>query len=520
MTAKKGLALSSPLASILDRDPRDFRRADFLRVIEERGIEKITFHYFGLDGRLKELKIPVMDSFQVETILTEGERVDGSSLYRGLVDMGLSDLYVVPVYRTAFFNPFDEKSLDFICRYLDRDGLPVPFTFDNILLRAHQLFKEHTGLELRALGELEFFLISEQPNMYPAERQRGYHSSSPFFKTGPVLDEMVRLIAQLSGAVKYAHSEVGYIERIESEVEEIAGKSAEQVEIEFLPEPVEACAEHLVLARWIIRNVAYRHRMVATFVPKLDEGVAGNGLHFHLELRKDGKNIMTGADGNLSREARSLIGGLCHYADSLTAFGNTVASSYLRLVPHHEAPTRICWSDLNRSAMIRVPLGWTRARNLAAVVNPEEKQWKESTEGRQTVEMRTADGSALIHLFLAGMTMAADWALNPAAAGESGLKAAELAEKLYVSGNIFQDKKLLESLQSLPASCQESAAILREKRYLYERDHVFPKSIIEYVISLLEKENDRDLSQRLAAMSDEERKREMRRIMHRDLHRH
>ncbi|MDI6846444.1 MAG: glutamine synthetase, partial [Candidatus Saccharicenans sp.] len=67
---------------------------------------------------------------------------------------------------------------------------------------------------------------------------------------------------------------------------------------------------------------------------------------------------------------------------------------------------------------------------------------------------------------------------------------------------------------------QESAAILREKRYLYERDHVFPQSIIEYVINLLENENDRDLSQRLAAMSDEERKREMRRIMHRDLHRH
>jgi len=135
-----------------------------------------------------------------------------------------------------------------------------------------------------------------------------------------------------------------------------------------------------------------------TFTPKLEEGVAGNGLHFHLELKREGHNIMTNPDGSLSQEARLLIGGLCHYADSLTAFGNTVASSYFRLVPNQEAPTRICWSDLNRSAMIRVPLGWTRGRNLSALVNPREIDSFEVPESRQTVEMRTADGSALIHL--------------------------------------------------------------------------------------------------------------------------
>jgi len=90
--------------------------------------------------------------------------------------------------------------------------------------------------------------LSDQPLIYLAQKQRGYHSSSPFVKSGPVLDEMVRLISQLSAAVKYAHSEVGYLERVESEVTEINGKTAEQMEIEFLPEPVEECAEHLVLA--------------------------------------------------------------------------------------------------------------------------------------------------------------------------------------------------------------------------------------------------------------------------------
>ena len=81
---------------------------------------------------------------------------------------------------------------------------------------------------------------------------------------------------------------------------------------------------------------------------------------------------MADEDGQLSDPARRLIGGLCQYADSLTAFGNTVSSAYLRLVPNQEAPTRICWSDLNRSAMIRVPLGWTTCLTWPNCVNPQD----------------------------------------------------------------------------------------------------------------------------------------------------
>jgi len=85
----------NPVAVLLDKEPKDFKRQDFLKLIEDRKLEKITFHYIGLDGKPKELKIPVVNPLQAETILAEGERVDGSSLYKGLVDMGLSDLYVV-----------------------------------------------------------------------------------------------------------------------------------------------------------------------------------------------------------------------------------------------------------------------------------------------------------------------------------------------------------------------------------------------------------------------------------------
>ena len=78
---------------------------------------------------------------------------------------------------------------------------------------------------------------------------------------------MVHHLTQITGAVKYAHSEVGFVGNIRSDIEEIKGKSGEQLEIEFLPTPVEEAGDNLVLGRWLIRNIAYRHGCVATFAP-------------------------------------------------------------------------------------------------------------------------------------------------------------------------------------------------------------------------------------------------------------
>ncbi len=507
-------SLTNPLSIILDKPREDFTREDFLSVIEQKHIERITFHYTALDGKLKELKIPLANRDQAERILADGERVDGSSLFRGMVDTALSDLYVVPVYKSAFLNPFDEGSLDFICRYLTKDGSLAPFAPDTILLKASAAFKEATGFEFCALGELEFFLLSESTNKtYVAPKQRGYHASGPFLKSGLILNEMVRHITQITGAVKYAHSEVGYIESVRSDLEEIQGRQGEQLEIEFLPTPVEDTGDILVLSRWLIRNVAHRHSCVATFAPKLEEGVAGNGMHIHMELRKNGNNVMTDSSGKLSREARRVIGGLCTYADSLTAFGNTVSSAYLRLVPNQEAPTRICWSDMNRSAMIRVPLGWATVHDLAQRVNTSQKSAYEERQGRQTVELRSPDGSAIVHLLLAGITLAAEWGLMHE-------ESERLASSLYVAGNIFQDKELLQRLAALPKSCVESSRILLQKRGCYEHNDIFPPSMIDYVAKLLQNENDENMNRYLMDLPADDRLLETRKIMHKDIHRH
>lgn len=506
------LSLSNRIVAFAGKERDHLTRADLLDVVQKYEIQRFTFHYTAIDGKLKELKLPFTTLRQAERILAEGERVDGSSLFKGLVDSSLSDLYVVPVYRSAFLNPFEKQSLDFVCRFLDRNHELASHTTDNILGKAAARFREKTGLDFWALGELEFFLIYDpETSLYPIQSQGGYHAASPFVKTSAVINEMVEHISRITGRVKYAHAEVGYIKEIHSRNPVLNGKSAEQHEIELLTAPVEDMADYVSLARWVIHTVAHRHGMLATFAPKLSEGTAGNGLHFHMELRRDGQNAMV-KDKRLSSEARKLISGICRYAPTLSAFGNSVASSFLRLVPNQEAPTRICWSDMNRSALIRVPLGWIKDRNLALKVNPAQETPFDDQNERQTVEIRSPDGSARVYLFLAGLTMAATAGLT-----DPGMD--ELTEHYHMEGNVFRDSEKFQHLDTLPVSCVDCADLLERKRNLYEMDGVFPPAVIGYVIRQLRMEKDRDLARHLSELPADDRLSETRLIMHKDIYR-
>ena len=506
-------ALTNPLCNLLDKQREDFTREDLLKVIEEKQIETIRFHYTALDGKLKELRIPLPDRKNAEIVLAEGERVDGSSLFKGLVDTGLSDLYVVPIYKTAFLNPFNPASLDFVCRYVTGEGELAPFTPDNILHRAAQLFKKNTGLELHAMGELEFYLLfNPVQNLYFPPKQSGYHASGPYLKSGRILSDMLRMITQIAGAVKYAHSEVGFIEKMVSASQELDGKMGEQLEIEFLPTPIEDAADNIVIAKWLVRNIAYNNGILATFAPKIEEGYAGSGLHIHMKLMKDGKNVMVDEKGDLTLNSKKLIGGLLQFADSLTAFGNTVPSSYLRLVPNMEAPTQFFWSDANRKAMVRVPLGWSKTSNLAELVNPGKKSEPMKIDSMQTIEFRVPDGSANVHQLIAGIAMAAEYGFSNS---EDALK---LVQDLYFKGKTKEDDK--REFPALPATCFDSAEILGKKRNLYERENIFPPSIIDFVIKQLKSENDKDMHQTISELYGKGKIVEKRRLMHKDIHKH
>jgi len=464
-------------------------KQDLIKFIENNDIGSINFRYVGGDGRLKTLNFIINNKSHLDQLLSAGERVDGSSLF-AYIDAASSDLYVIPRYRTAYINPFATiPTVDMLCSYYTKEGDPLPSSPENILRKAHQALHDSLGLNLEAMGELEYYVLSDRQNSYPSMAQKGYHESSPFCKWETLRYEAMQAIAQAGGNIKYGHSEVGHIFQEDQEIE--------QNEIEFIPVAVEDAADQIVIAKWVLRMIGYRYGVSISFAPKIAVGHAGSGLHIHTKLVKAGKNVIT--DGNtLTDLAKRNIAGYLSLAPSLTAFGNTVPISYLRLVPHQEAPTNICWGDRNRSVLVRVPLGWLDVKNMISDANPLEKEAVKELNDNQTIEFRCPDGSANIHLLLAGLAVAARHGLEM----ENAL---ELAEKLYVDVNIFHEehKSIGDRLPQLPTSCWESAECLLKDRKVYERDGVFPASVIDGLIEMLKNYSDKDLSKKYYGKADE-----------------
>jgi glutamine synthetase len=471
------------LVVFLKKGPAEFTREDIIRFCEENRVEMVNFRYAAGDGKLKTLNFVISSKEHLDTILSDGERVDGSNLF-SFIEAGSSDLYVIPRYRTAFMNPFaDVPTLELLCSFYDSDGRPLESSPEYVLRKADEEFTRRTGCTFKTLGELEYYVISPREDLYPGRDQKGYHSADPFVKFADLRDEAMRLIARAGGRVKYGHSEVGCFCNGETYYE--------QHEIEFLPMPVEQAVEQVIIAKWILRMLGSRYGVEISFAPKITVGKAGSGMHFHMLVEKDGRNLVV-EDGRLSPLARKMIAGILDAADALTAFGNGIPTSYLRLVPHQEAPTTICWGDRNRSVVVRVPLGWIGADGMTLDANPCEDRCREERSSKQTFEYRVADGSADPYLTVAGLIVASLHGITMPGALEA-------AERLYVSGNIFRPefKERLAEFDQLPASCVESAEALEAKRAIFEENRIFPAGMIDSRISTLKAFNDRGLSEKL-----------------------
>jgi glutamine synthetase len=471
------------LVQYLNKPSDQFTKADLIRYIDDHNISMINFRYTGGDGRLKTLNFVINSREHLDNLLTTGERVDGSSLFP-FIQAGSSDLYVIPRYRTAFLNPFSViPALDILCSYYDKDGNPLESSPEYILKKAHNVLKERTGLSFEVMGELEYYVISPAKELFHAADQKGYHEAFPFAKWEQLRTEAMLAIAQTGGKIKYGHSEVGNFTQ--------NGLEYEQNEIEFLPVKLEDAADQLVIAKWILRTLAYKYGVSVTFAPKITVGKAGSGLHVHTRLIKNGQNAMVNA-GELSSIAKKAIAGYLELASSLTAFGNTNPTSYFRLVPHQEAPTNICWGDRNRSVLVRVPLGWSGKNNMIYHANPKEIVIDQDFSNKQTVEFRCPDGSADIYLLLAGLTVAARHGIEL----EDALS---IAERTYVDVNIFDEehKERLAHLKQLPVSCWDSADRLLEHKGIYSKYGVFPLSVLEGTARKLKTFNDVGLREKL-----------------------
>ena len=477
------------LVAYLRKPSEEFTKADIIRYIKENEIRMVNFMYPAADGRLKTLNFVINNAAYLDAILTCGERVDGSSLFP-FIEAGSSDLYVLPRFATAFLDPFAElPTLSMLCSYFNKDGEPLESSPENTLRKACRAFNEVTGMEFQAMGELEYYVIAPDEGVFPATDQKGYHESAPYAKFNEFRTRCMSYIAQAGGEIKYGHSEVGNFS--------LDGLIYEQNEIEFLPVKAERAADQLMIAKWIIRNLAYQYGYDITFAPKITTGKAGSGLHIHMRIVKDGKNQML-EGGVLSASARRAIAGMMELAPSITAFGNTNPTSYFRLVPHQEAPTNICWGDRNRSVLVRVPLGWAAKSDMCQKANPLEPQSNYDTTQKQTVEMRSPDGSADIYQLIAGLAVACRY-------GFEMDNALEIAERTYVNVNIHQkeNEDKLKNLAQLPDSCAASADCLERQRAIFEKHNVFSPAMIDGIIKRLRSYGDSTLRQEIDGNQEE-----------------
>ncbi|MEE3409108.1 MAG: glutamine synthetase, partial [Erysipelotrichaceae bacterium] len=177
---------------------------------------------------------------------------------------------------------------------------------------------------------------------YQVHPHKGYHTTLPMDVNADLRSRMCMSMKDWGIDVKYHHPEVG---------------GSGQMEIEVELSDMIRLADYTMNAKYLIRNVAAENGMSATLMPKPIAGEAGNGMHVHMLLKKDGKNIFyePGNYANLSKTAMYFIGGLLKHIDSLCAFCNPSTNSYKRLVPGFEAPVTVGYASANRSAVIRIP---------------------------------------------------------------------------------------------------------------------------------------------------------------------
>jgi len=437
----------------------------------ENRIKILNLCHIPEDGRLKILSFSTADEKRVYEILEFGERVDGSNLF-SFIDPGKSDIYIKPKIGKAFIHTFSAiPALNVLCDYLDEHGKPLDVAPKNVLARAEEKLFSSSGIILKALAELEFYIISNKESeiLFPGAPDKNYHEAAPFARFEDLRNEILIALADVGIDTKYGHSEVG-------RVFDKSGMLLEQHEIEFMPQGLSEMAETIAIAKWVIRNICAKHEVSVTFSPKISFEHVGTGMHIHLYAIKNEENIVVNPNGTLSTDALKMIGGLLKFAPSLSAFGNPTPVSYLRFVSRKESPMHICWSARNRLALIRIPLWWDFLK----------RQGKSNL--KETFEYRAPDPFANTYLLFAGIALAINYGLeNP----EDSLR---IAENLHVEETGSGRKRL----KMLPRSCSEAAKSLRKDRRFYEANGVFPKKLIDKTIDNLRAYRDKDLWKNLA----------------------
>ena len=320
----------------------NYTREDILKMVEEEDVGFIRLQFTDIYGTIKNMAVTVS---QLEKALDNRCVFDGSSV-EGFAELGESDMYLYPDLNTFEIFPWrpqQGKVARMICDVHYPDGRP--FELDpRYILKKVVKEAEEMGYTLKASPECEFFLFHTDEDGIPTTIT---HEQGSSFDVGP-LDlgenarrDMVLTLEDMGFNVETSHHEL----------------APAQHEIDFHYDDALSTADNIVTFRMVVKTIAKRHGLHATFMPKPKIETAGSGMHMNLSLWKDGKNIFRDdADKNgMSQEGYQFMGGILEHIKAITCITNPTVNSYKRFVPGYEAPVYITWSGKSRSPLIRIP---------------------------------------------------------------------------------------------------------------------------------------------------------------------
>ena len=443
---------------------------DVMNLIQEKGIQMVDFKMVDINGQFRHVTIPAAD-FN-EEMMVEGVGFDASNYGYAVVEK--SDMVFIPDPDTAVVDPFcaiPTLSMTGNAMIIDYPAnRPLAQYPRNIVLAAEAYMKD-SGIAdtMLILPEFEFYLFNQvgwevqpfaigmnldynqcywnsgiQGQGVVVPKQKNYHIAKPFDPTYECRSEMVLLMEEAGIPIKYHHPEVA---------------ASGQFEIEPKLGQMSKMADASMMIKYIIRNTALKHGYSATLMPKPVYGEAGNGMHVHMLLLKDGEPVFSDDNGysHLSKEAHWFMGGLLKHIASLCAITNPSTNSFKRLVPGFEAPVTVGYATSNRSAVIRIP-AYAKTPNM------------------RRFELRNPDATCNPYFCYAAILMAGlDGIKNQIDPHENGWGPYDM--NLY---NLPEEEK--KKLKGLPTSLEAALDALEADHDYLTAGGVFPEILLQNFI--------------------------------------
>ena len=316
------------------------KRVEVLERMKDESVEFVLLWFTDLEGHLKSFAITPAE---LEDALDDGMGFDGSSI-TGFNAIEESDMVAIPDPETFQLMPWKQgetKVARMICDVVTPDGMPYEGDPRYVLRRALERM-EALGFDTFNVGpELEYFLFKTNEGTQTLD-EGGYFAMTTMDAATELRSETIRSLEGMGIPIEYSHHEVG----------------PSQHEIDMRYAGALDMADYVLTYRLIVKEIAAKNGVYATFMPKPIFGENGSGMHTHQSLFTGGRNAFFDGDDkwHLSDVGKAFIAGQLRHAREISAVFAQWVNSYKRLVPGYEAPVYVAWSQRNRSALIRIPL--------------------------------------------------------------------------------------------------------------------------------------------------------------------